>query len=49
MIETKTTYPCGCAVKTVASGTPTAGTLTQYCDIHNPYKNVAPKIEKFEG
>jgi hypothetical protein len=48
MSETKTTYPCGCVIKTIASGTPVAGTLTQYCEAHNPYKNTAPKVEKIE-
>lgn len=45
MSETKTTKPCGCTIQTVASGTPTAGTLNGYCDLHNPYKNTAPKVE----
>lgn len=43
--ETETTYPCGCVEKTVASGTLMAGILTSYCDDHNPYKNIAPKVE----
>lgn len=45
MSEIKKTYPCGCIRETVASGTPMAGTLNSYCAQHNPYKNVAPKVE----
>jgi len=45
MSETKTTYPCGCVVKTTGTGTIYAGTLTSYCEAHNPFKNIAPKVE----
>lgn len=45
MSETKTTLPCGCVIETVATGTPSAGTLRSYCDKHNPYKNTAPRVE----
>ena len=45
MSETKTTYPCGCTSKTVGTGTPMAGNILGYCDAHNPYKNMAPKVE----
>lgn len=38
--EKKITYSCGCTVTSVSSGT-----LSSYCDKHNPYKNVAPKVE----
>lgn len=45
MSEIKTTYPCGCSIRTVATGTPAAGTIKSYCDKHNPFKNIAPKVE----
>jgi hypothetical protein len=46
MSETKATYPCGCVIQTVGEGTLYAGTVTHYCDTHNPYKNIAPQVEK---
>lgn len=45
MGETKTVYDCGCIVKTVASGTSVAGTIKSYCDAHNPYRNIAPRVD----
>lgn len=44
--ETRTTYPCGCVITTVASGTPLRGTITRPCEKHNPYKNLTPKVEQ---